>query len=59
MKPEFQLKLEKTLDIAVKPRRCYIEEKAHKFLNEKIRSEGKQKTTGFKESIVNTSAWLL
>ena len=51
MKPEFQLKLKKTLDIGAKPRGRYTEEKAHKFLNEKIRSEGKQKTTGFEVSV--------
>ena len=50
MKPKFQKKLDELFDIAKKPKGRYNKEKAEEYLNNIMKSRGKQKTTGFEQS---------
>lgn len=57
MESEFQNNLNELVDIAVKPKGRYTEEKAHKHLNEQMMKSGKAKTTGFESRNTEEQDW--
>lgn len=57
MKPEFQAALDTLLDIASKPPGRSNEKNAHEYLNNLMKSTGKQKSTGYEKRAGEEQDW--
>ena len=57
LEPQFQETLDQLLDIAVKPKGRYNEEKGHEYLKAEMKKRGKAKATGFENTLSDQQDW--